>query len=670
MASDLCVDVQVANMTNIAAVPEGLTSAGGRNIWKDGSGHRHIFASFGDPWSAVYLNTNTGLSYLISGSPAGSGHRSPCYDPVSNKLYGLCEYEFTNGSIWMFDPVTQTLTTLLAGINCAVNYPVRGDDNRIYFSVLGCHFYSYDPVTEEVKDYGVPDDGAGLNLYATTLQMMVDTTHFYVACKVSGVDQHKIFQTPISGPVTWTEWPNGLCYGYYLNTWKTPSPNLFWCLKQVLVDSSIKYWKPVSGVWTEYGSDPGQEQYLTLKTPFTYNGDWLDLWPSRIGYEANFDDLIPLKDLTEVSKFNWRVAEGEWQTTSEHPYTGIWEQQITQDMVPLSGTEMFCTTYGYGPVYKLDYDVPSLTYLGPQCFSPYYAMKHSSGEIYICGYAGLVTRYDPTKEYTLTTGQMTPRYPDPLNPNPYSIYKLRPDGEVLHYWHKMDYDANDLVWIGGNTTRKTVDWGDVFWYDPDDGSYGYMFPSWKDATQFRYLCAANNRSLICVSDSVGNIWIINTAAKTVDPVPIRPTVEDSKTYMIELSTNLVFGIVYVGSSYKVITFNPSTKVVQSLQDLTISGVPFGFPYNHYSRMDYHIILGPEGTPWLFIGNSLFEYNIASSSFSKVGDFSYGKLKVAANGTDVIAYRNGVVISKLSLSSAQRCHYWRGQPAMDLSLAKL
>ena len=398
--------------------------------------------------------------------------------------------------------------------------------------------------------------------------------------------------------------------------------------------------------------------------------DYLSQWPSKMGYEANFDDLIPLKDVSEVTKFAWRIAEGVWQVTAEHAYPGAWTQQLTQDTVPLSGTEMFCISSGYGPAFKIDYAAPLLTYLGPQCFSPYSLMKHSSGEIYLGGYSNTVSRYNPAAAYDLTTGEATPRLPGVGNPNPYFILMTRSDAEQLHYRYLLDYDANGLVWIGGNTTRKPVDWGDVMWYDPDDGSYDYVLPALKNVAKVSSLCAANNRSLICVSDNDGNIWIIDATAKTLDPVPIRPTVEGSKTVMLEISTNLVLGIVFVGGTYKTLLFNPTTKAIQALTDITISGAPFGFGDNSSARMDWRLILGSDGSPCLFFGNSLFEYNLSSSSFQKVGDFAYQKLRLAANGTDVIACNNGNIIRKLSLSTVERCHYWKGQPAHNLNLSRV
>jgi hypothetical protein len=176
------------------------------------------------------------------------------------------------------------------------------------------------------------------------------------------------------------------------------------------------------------------------------------------------------------------------------------------------------------------------------------------------------------------------------------------------------------------------------WYNPRDGSAGYMFPGWAaTGTMFRNLCAANNGARICVSDNAGNIWIINAATKTVDPVPIIP-VAGSKTYMIGVANDIVFGIVIApGPTYKVIRFSLSNKQILTLQDLGVPGTPFGFGDNQYSRMNYKLEKGPDGYIWMFVGNALYRVDPTTCVFNKILDTNYAKLKFAQNNVDLLLY---------------------------------
>ena len=280
------------------------------------------------------------------------------------------------------------------------------------------------------------------------------------------------------------------------------------------------------------------------------------------------------------------------------------------------------------------------TYLGANCFSPYEAIRHPSGDIYVCGYANKVMRYNPLLPWTLSSASSTPRLPsDRTKPNPYFI---KMSGDLYHYRQWMDYDANGIVWVGGNTTRGNPDYGNVMWYNPHDGSVGYLFPGWKiKGTLFRNLCAANHRKRLCVSDNAGNIWIIDADRKKVDPAPIVPLPGvRSKTYMVEARDDQVFGIVFGSDSvYKVIKFKPSTKQVLYLQDVPVPGIPFGFGDNKYDRMNYKLELGPDGYIWMFVGNTLYQVDPDTCAFNKVVDTPKAKLKFSPNNVDLMLYYN-------------------------------
>jgi hypothetical protein len=273
-------------------------------------------------------------------------------------------------------------------------------------------------------------------------------------------------------------------------------------------------------------------------------------------------------------------------------------------------------------------------------------MQHPSGEVYGGGYPNAVFRYDPTLPWTLTNANAAPTLPSDANrPNPYFIKLTTP---LTHYRHCMDYDGHGVVWIGGMTYRNqsgtsTFDIGTVIWYDPSDGSTssGSMFPSWATSpgVKFGNLCAANNRSQICVSDNAGNIWIVDAATKAVDPNPIVHGI-GGRTYMIEVQPDVVLGIVISGTTYKVVRFKPSTKEILTLQDLGVSGIPFGWSDGEANRKNYKLELGPDGYVWMFVGASLYRINPTTCAFTKVLDASFANLKFAPNNVDLLLYFDG------------------------------
>jgi hypothetical protein len=108
--------------------------------------------------------------------------------------------------------------------------------------------------------------------------------------------------------------------------------------------------------------------------------------------------------------------------------------------------------------------------------------------------------------------------------------------------------------------------------------------------------------------------------------------------MIEVADDIVFGIVIAsGPTYKVIRFRPSNKQILTLQNLGVSGTPFGFGDNQYSRMNYKLEKGPDGYIWMFVDNSLYRVDPTTCVFSKVVDTNYAKLKFASNNVNLLLY---------------------------------
>ena len=347
---------------------------------------------------------------------------------------------------------------------------------------------------------------------------------------------------------------------------------------------------------------------------------------------------LPVSPVLPPTTPRQRKGTNAWKT-STLSFTGPWTPQKVKCVVPKSDSTLFAVSEGYNAAVDFNYVTKATSYLGATSFSPYTAVRHASGEIYVGGYSNRLMRYDPSRPWTLTSSNATPRSPsDKTKPNPYFI---RMAGEnIYHYRFGLDYDHKGIVWIGGNTTRGNPDHGNVMWYNPADGTAGYIFPGWQaTGTKFSNLCASNGRTLICVSDNVGKIWIIDAATRKVAPAPIVPVPgQATKTYMIEAEPGIVLGIVFApGPAYKIIRFKPATKEVLTLKNLGVPGTPFGFGDNQYSRMNYKLEMGPDGYVWMFVGNTLYRVDPANGNFTKVMDAAHAALKFAANNLDLLLY---------------------------------
>ena len=354
--------------------------------------------------------------------------------------------------------------------------------------------------------------------------------------------------------------------------------------------------------------------------------------------ESPASELLPVSPLLPPTTPRQRKKTNPWKT-STLSFTGPWTPKKVKCVVPKSDSTVFAVSEGYNAAVDFNYITRATSYLGATSFSPYTAIRHASGEIYVGGYSNRVMRYDSSRPWTLTSSNGNPRSPSDKNkPNPFFI---RMAGEnIYHYRFGLDYDHKGIVWIGGNTTRGNPDHGNVMWYNPADGTAGYVFPGWQAAgTKFSNLCASNSRTLICVSDNVGKIWIIDTATRKVAPAPIVPVPgQNTKTYMIEAEPGIVLGIVFApGPAYKIIRFKPATKEVITLKNLGVLGTPFGFGDNQYSRMNYKLEMGPDGFIWMFVGNSLYRVDPTTCVFSKIMDTNYAKLKFASNNDDLLLY---------------------------------
>ncbi len=637
-------------IVNDGTVSEGVSTYGYRTMWRGADNNVHLLACFGGDsnsgWFGHYINMNTGAHKMITGPSKGAAMWWT-YNPAADRVYIATSYAQYHESLWEFNANDQSLVMVspTADHYSSLNL-ITGDDNRVYWATQWNQLFSYDHATSTFKNYGTVL--AGLQNGSNYFSLGADTG--YVYCGVLKLDGTRtLVISPTNGTPNFTEWQFGNAGDKGLSI-STKLGTHEWICTRTLADGSHKTYFLANGTYTDSGQATIQDEYhqdLTCRHCVIASDE--NSYPSfskTYGWDCDFTDLLPIKSIHEFSTLRyhqvWTGANHTpinplppWKTATAN-FTGSWISQTICCVVPKFRHSVFMVTDGYNASLNLDYALKASAYLGANNLSPYAAMRHPSGEIYIGGYSNRVLRYDPTQPWSLTSATATPTVPsDPKRANPYPIKMPTP---LLHYRHGLDYDADGVVWIGGNTTRDNPDYGNVMWYKPGDGTSGYLFPGWQKAgTKFANLCAASRRSRICVSDNLGNIWIINASTKTVDPTPIVPVAGGSKTYMIEVKNDLVFGIVISASGNKVIRFRPSTKEVLTIKDLEVSGTPFGFGDNQYSRMKYKLEMGPDGYVWMFVGDSLYRVDPNICGFTKVMDIPHAKLKFAPNNVDLLLY---------------------------------
>jgi hypothetical protein len=367
--------------------------------------------------------------------------------------------------------------------------------------------------------------------------------------------------------------------------------------------------------------------------------------------DVDFTDLFPIKSVHEYSKFLYKLHSAEeWTSTPELAFTENWTAMAVHDVVSRPGSNIVFLSAGYNAAVLLPYVAAVPTYLGSQIIGSYAILEAPSGLIYYCGYSNQFAVYNPDEPWTLTNANGDPVGPADgdawtSRPNPYLIkMDVAP---LLHYRTCLDYDANGLIWQGGTTTRlgTNIDFGNVMWYDPSDSSTGYVFDSWETteptAVKFGYLCAAVNRTKICASDHLGNIWIIDAATKTVGETPIRPVDADGRNFMVEVAPDVVVGIYMTAtaSESRIYRFQPSTGTILTVaQELGVAGQPFGWTSSEENRFFWKPKLGPDGYVWMYVGNTLYRVHPATLAFSSIdATGTYGKITFTNGGRDLLWY---------------------------------
>lgn len=643
--------------------------------WRDGSGNIHFQTSFGgstsssENYTVHHINMTTGDSHLTLGLLGQPGKST--YDPVSDRLYLGGSYR---GSFGYLNPTTGAFTSIKNDFDYSlIGSMIKGDDGRIYFVEQPFKLYSYNDA-DGVVSYGDFSPNASESNYNA---LWVDSTHIYF-----GV----IKQAQYSGAVWWTLYVGeiGDALGDFV-AWEFDADgdyNLAFTrdyytkemlLARTLADQSTKKYYTISaGVHTEItkAANPEyawngagtsiQDNYGATVfdySPFLY-GSATPPANTILGYDIDAALMAPIPTSQENSKVGYKLAAAGEYTYSQIAFTEPWQDFDTKEIVHTSGQSILALGGGYSIGSTAAYTVPTITGKGYHQTSIYGSLKAPSGLFYYSGYSDALFVYDSTAAWTLNSSNATPyAFAAENKPNPYRISFTK--RYTLHYRFSLDYDDSNLIWGGGNATRTLTNpgAGEVWWYDPSDGTSGEIFdgtdgkPDWADLeTYFRSLCTARSRSKIVVSANDGYIYVIDAAAKTIDgsyDLGAATGTAGDYAYMVEVADDSVMGI--TPSGYKFL-FKPSDRtMISGPTDIGLAYTPFGWTNNSTSRMNYKLEKGPDNNGWLFMSTRLYMVDATTLAFTLIKSLStYYKLRfidTAGDQTDydLLFYGNGTAL---------------------------
>lgn len=654
----------VPNAVSAGEVCQAVSVGGqhGFTEWRDGSDNIHLVASFNGEASNYstksyvvhHVNMTAGVSHLTTGLKGYLGKQ--LYDPATDRFYMGGSY---SGSFGYLNPTTGAITSIKNDFQYSlIGGLLKGDDGKIYFIEQPFKLYSYNDA-DGLMEYGDFSPSASETNYNS---LWVDATHIYF-----GIVKQETYEGAI-----WFDLKIGLIgaakedfvsYDFtaehdFRVAFQRDYNTKELLLRRTLVDQvTYKYYSLAAGVlievtkalnpeyaWNEAGTSITGNYGVTIfdYTPFCYATSS----PPATGvlnWEVDASKMAPLPSSQEYSKIGYREGgEGDW-SYSQKDYTGPWQSFDVGHLVHNTGRGVYIPTDDdYGPVASVSYASSIIAALGFSQVSPYGGLKLPSGMTLFSGYSGGTLLWNPAEAWTLHSGNSTPfDYGDPDAPNPYFLNIAR-SGIVHHYRFGMDYDADGKVWGGGNATRSLANpgAGNVYWYDPSDGSSGYVFdgtggkPDWDDLeVYFRSLCPALSRTKMVVSGNNGYLYVVNCADATIDGSYNL----GENAYMVEVANDAVLGVTPGGN---VFLFKPSdqTMITAPASIGLAAYTPFGFVNSTYPRMKYKMEIGPDGYAWMFFGSRLYKIHPTTLAPMLVKSFdTYYMLKFLDTAGDQSVY---------------------------------
>ena len=674
----------VPTETAITGAVSAVASYGQLKVmWTDSDSRVHILCSManGPFWTHhVSINTN-GTMYAHamsnSGVPNGQLRRIQMFDSARNKLYTGTEYhDGLPGSALMFDPVTQAWTVIKTGTAYgtasstafASNMSMDlGDDGLVYMTFIplnytGMRVYSYNPDVGAASwyDYGIiynadgHADGAGVYNNSTSVDnqsifMGVDSSYIYA--EIQGSDTYYHLRVHPIGAGSWSEvtFGDGLA-STSMRIVREISTNYI-CLSRTPLNGSPIQYRLTGGGATPYSfgayRDSGADNYQTTST-MSMNG-----FSNTYGYDVDVWDVFPTP-LPTNSIITWQphgAGSPPFAAQSSLSYTGAFASDTVCGLATNSAPgEITSVAGGQGSGSGSDYN--TMTQVSGAAFNAldaYGAIGVPAAysplgvrEVYWVSYPDSLTRWTPSVGLTRN------------NPKSWN-YQTQGVGQFA-YPNIVDYDANGLIWIGGNVcgaTQGCQESGKVVWYNPVNDMMANVFDGiWIGGNPpatghnnilFTSLCMANNRSKVAVSSNDGYIHVIDCATQSI----VRSDNIGVYGYLTEVSDDLVMGITYNGSSSQLFRYRPSTgTVVTSPTNISTLGIPgitntFGGVSSKHRKLER----GLDGYAWLFVDGSIYRVNPTTTdanTFTKIVDTAtYGIGKIRWSGLDLLAYYDGI-----------------------------
>lgn len=547
---------------------------------EDVNGDPHLFVNYRTAnyytqmWDFVHLNINTGQIYI----------RQANY----GRPFRRCWLAHTNGKFYLagddpsraceYDPLTGELTRIVNSTAARCMYSVdEAADGTVVWGGLGTRHCEFNPATRVFKEYDAirEKEYAYVTVCDPTDARWVYFMLVYDEYWLAMWDRQTETATVLfegSGYVTMT-------------LGKTVEG------QAALICNGSVYYDLVGGAATPRPTAPNFAAVNAFR-------DSPSAWSLFWGVEADFSQAIPT-DLTPSATIRYRVNGGDWVDV---PVTGI----------SLDGTPLFRAFSADGLLYLVPrayYPVVSYnpdTAVRTQCGftgSSIYRVASVGDLTYLAGYYAASYVWDRSQPWTLY-----PSHPDPANANPALIY----DGGDVD--REIAIDAAGDVWIAPSYTR-TGTGSRIVQYRSGSGVVWER----RDGLETAYVIG-----LACVGDylvasvqdvTTGAVWVFDRATHELLRQVEVIAGETDQGVLIPLSSTDVMGI----SATTAYRLNVNTGSV--VWSLPLPGRGFGNRWSY--TWEREASLGPDGSVWLYVGDTIYSISQGGAFVQRGGDDQQG-----------------------------------------------
>lgn len=532
------------------------------------------------PFQILDLNVDTGRARVVDGVPARPGWQTSILHSNGKVFVAtggpgyLMSYDPQGGS-------SQSIGKLAdSGAQCVI----EGDDGAIYLGECTKGYVErYDPKTGAWENYGIIDDpGPPYYRYAYTLGS--DGRYIYIAMGQNPwylVIYDRVKKTQ---KIFWKD-------AKLQNVTVRRGRNGGWFASRTGPDGK-KLWYRLQG---ERDPQPLPLDPGVLATQFFSHPTTLPR------YEINLDEAIPYNTNGGQVKIRWRKSVADpWREATARVRIGPFD---IKRLYPVSKNQFFGFTSFYGPMFTWQAQPPQVTILGKYPISLYDAL-FDAGEWFFAGYPSAIVRYNPRLPWN-------PSSRNPF-PNPRLIKVPAPKAKYFFY---MTKGADGNIYFGGQHERDSVG-GSLVWFNPKTSLTGVLRQPFMKHSVSDLIAAEGGSKIVFSSYGVekgldGKIFIFDVPQKKLagDFAPL-PGVNDTGK-ILEVAPGVVIGV--VAKTPKSIIYKADLTRRQVMWKKEVAGLAFG----KVRGSDRRLILGPDGTVWLYVNDTICRLDPADGSLQEV-----------------------------------------------------